>query len=83
MREQRLAGQSRRKHRGGRRKQEDAPGAVGEPDEQSERDEDADQPHASDPLEQDVDIQGRAFSQIHRVSVEKGLRGLSPLVAQE
>ena len=83
MREQRLAGQCGGKDRGGRRKQEDAPAAVGEPDEKPEGDENAEEPHDSDPLEQNVDIERRAFSQIHPVIVEKRLRGLAALVAQE
>src|SRR6202020_2144875 len=40
-------------------------------------------PMRSPPLEQNVDIEGRAFSQIHAVIVEKRLRGFSSLVAQE
>src|ERR1700729_2165952 len=40
-------------------------------------------PMRSHPLEQNVDIEGRAFFQIHAVIVEKRLRGFSSLVAQE
>src|ERR1700729_4521017 len=40
-------------------------------------------PMRSHSLEQDVDIEGRAFSQIHAVIVEKRLRGLAARVAQE
>ena len=83
MRKQRLAGQGGREDRGGRREQEHAPAAVGEPDQQPERDEDAEEPHAVRSLEQNVEIERRALAEIHRVRVQKRLRGFSPLVAQE
>ncbi len=46
MRKQRLAGQRGRKDRGGRREQENAPAAIGEPNEKPKRDENADESHA-------------------------------------
>ena len=76
MGEQRLAGQSGGKDRGGGREQKDAPAPVGEKDQEPERDQNAEKPHRSDSLEQDVDVERRALAEVHRVRIEERLRRL-------
>ena len=58
MGEQWLAGQSRREDGGGGREKQNAPAAIGEPDQKTERDKNAQKSHASDLFQQGVDIEG-------------------------
>jgi hypothetical protein len=46
--EQRLSGQSRSENGGGGREQKNAPAAIGEPDQETESDQNAEKSHASD-----------------------------------
>jgi hypothetical protein len=70
------------KRRGGRQ-QQNAPASIRQPDEQPERKEDAEKPHASDTLQQHVEIQAGAAPEIDCVRFQKGLRGPSPLIVQQ
>ena len=64
VRQQRLPAEQCGDKRGGRRQEEDAPAPEGEPDEEAESDQDAEEPHASDLFQQDVQIERRGTAEV-------------------
>jgi hypothetical protein len=78
MGKQRLTRDGGGHQRRGGRQQQHAPTAIRQPDEQPEREEDAEKPHlhpvTSDTFQQNVEIERRAAPDILRVAVQKGLR---------
>ena len=73
MGEQRLPRKGGREKRRGGRQQENAPAAIGEPDQQSESDQDAQETHRSALRQQHVEIGGRAVTDV----VADARRGIS------
>jgi hypothetical protein len=82
MGEQRFSGQSGGENRRSRSEQKNAPTPVGEKDQEAETDENAEKSHASNSLQENVDIERRAAPDVLRMPLQKDLRGLSPLIAQ-
>ena len=82
MRKQRRTCRSRRHQSGGRCQQQHAPAAKGEPNQQSERGQDAKQTHGSALCQQHVDIRGRALTKVFAVLLEEGAGGPPALGTQ-
>jgi len=64
MGEQRLPGEGRGDEGRSRRQQKHRPAAIGQPDEEAEARQDADQAHGSEFLQQPVDVEGGASAEI-------------------
>ena len=64
VREQRLPGEGGRDQGRRGRKQEHAPAAKGEPDQQPKANQNAGEPHASDALQRHIEIKGGALAEI-------------------
>ena len=56
-------------------KQQDVPAAISKLDQQAEIDKDAEKAHALDLLQEEIEIKGRAASEIERVRFQEHLRG--------